>query len=81
MCSCYTLTSGLDEGSGASGDVALYTGLGAGLVGVAGLVAAVLLYRKSHSEYNVDAIDSSALAGGFQSFSFKTNTQGVSLFS
>lgn len=69
----------MDERSGASGGVALYTGLGAGLVGVAGLVAAVLLYRRSHSEYQVDSIDSSTLAGGFQTFSFKTNTQGVSL--
>ncbi|XP_075881772.1 netrin receptor UNC5D-like isoform X2 [Nelusetta ayraudi] len=67
---------GLDEGTAARGEVVLYTGLGAGLVAMAGLVAAVLLYRRSHSEYGVDAIDSSALAGGFQSFSFKTNRQG-----
>lgn len=59
-----------------SNDVALYSGLGAGIVAVAALVVAVMLYRKNHSEYGVDVIDSSALAGGFQSFNFKTNRQG-----
>lgn len=59
-----------------SNDVALYSGLGAGIIAVAILVVAVMLYRKSHSEYGVDVIDSSALAGGFQSFNFKTTRQG-----
>lgn len=59
-----------------SNDVALYSGLGAGIIAVAALVVAVMLYRKNHSEYGVDVIDSSALAGGFQSFNFKTNRQG-----
>ncbi|XP_038559598.1 netrin receptor UNC5D isoform X3 [Micropterus salmoides] len=60
-----------------SNDVALYSGLGAGIIAVAILVVAVMLYRKNHSEYGVDVIDSSALAGGFQSFNFKTTRQGV----
>uniref|UniRef100_A0A671VX06 Netrin receptor UNC5 n=1 Tax=Sparus aurata TaxID=8175 RepID=A0A671VX06_SPAAU len=47
-----------------SNDVALYSGLGAGIIAVAILVVAVMLYRKNHSEYGVDVIDSSALAGG-----------------
>uniref|UniRef100_A0A8C5HSI5 Netrin receptor UNC5 n=1 Tax=Gouania willdenowi TaxID=441366 RepID=A0A8C5HSI5_GOUWI len=59
-----------------STDVALYSGLGAGIVAVAILVVAVMLYRKNHSDYGVDVIDSSALAGGFQSFNFKTTRQG-----
>uniref|UniRef100_A0A8C4IJF7 Netrin receptor UNC5 n=1 Tax=Dicentrarchus labrax TaxID=13489 RepID=A0A8C4IJF7_DICLA len=59
-----------------SNDVALYSGLGAGIIAVAILVVAVMLYRKNHSEYGVDVIDSSALAGGFQSFNFKTTRQG-----
>ncbi|XP_034026915.1 netrin receptor UNC5D isoform X4 [Thalassophryne amazonica] len=62
-----------------SNDVALYSGLGAGIIAVAILVVAIMLYRKNHSEYGVDVIDSSALAGGFQSFNFKTTRQGVSL--
>lgn len=66
------LSSGMDG----SNDVALYSGLGAGIIAVAALVVAVMLYRKNHSEYGVDVIDSSALAGGFQSFNFKTNRQG-----
>lgn len=57
-------------------DVALYSGLGAGIIAVAILVVAVMLYRKNHSEYGVDVIDSSALTGGFQSFNFKTTRQG-----
>uniref|UniRef100_A0A3B5RDX4 Netrin receptor UNC5 n=1 Tax=Xiphophorus maculatus TaxID=8083 RepID=A0A3B5RDX4_XIPMA len=57
-------------------DVALYSGLGAGIVAVVILVVAVMLYRKSHSDYGVDVIDSSALTGGFQSFNFKTTRQG-----
>ncbi|XP_017290387.1 netrin receptor UNC5D isoform X2 [Kryptolebias marmoratus] len=57
-------------------DVALYSGLGAGIVAVVILVAAVMLYRKNHSDYGVDVIDSSALTGGFQSFNFKTTRQG-----
>lgn len=59
-----------------SNDVALYSGLGAGIIAVAVLVVAVMLYRKNHSDYGVDVIDSSALAGGFQSFNFKTARQG-----
>ncbi|KAM6931119.1 netrin receptor UNC5D isoform 1-T1 [Xenentodon cancila] len=59
-----------------SNDVALYSGLGAGIIAVAILAVAVLLYRKNHSEYGVDVIDSSALTGGFQSFNFKTTRQG-----
>lgn len=56
--------------------MALYSGLGAGIVAVVILVVAVMLYRKSHSDYGVDVIDSSALTGGFQSFNFKTTRQG-----
>uniref|UniRef100_A0A3Q1IEE2 Netrin receptor UNC5 n=1 Tax=Anabas testudineus TaxID=64144 RepID=A0A3Q1IEE2_ANATE len=59
-----------------SNDVALYSGLGAGIIAVAILVVAVMLYRKNRSEYGVDVIDSSALTGGFQSFNFKTTRQG-----
>uniref|UniRef100_A0A3B4TQK5 Netrin receptor UNC5 n=1 Tax=Seriola dumerili TaxID=41447 RepID=A0A3B4TQK5_SERDU len=47
-----------------SNDIALYSGLGAGIIAVAILVVAVMLYRKNHSEYGVDVIDSSALTGG-----------------
>uniref|UniRef100_A0A3Q3GZV0 Netrin receptor UNC5 n=1 Tax=Labrus bergylta TaxID=56723 RepID=A0A3Q3GZV0_9LABR len=47
-----------------SNDVALYSGLGAGIIAVVILVVAVMLYRKNHSEYGVDVIDPSALAGG-----------------
>ncbi|KAG1958709.1 netrin receptor UNC5D isoform X1 [Pimephales promelas] len=57
-------------------DVALYSGLAAGVIAVVVLVVAITLYRKSQSEYGVDVIDSSALAGGFQSFNFKTTRQG-----
>uniref|UniRef100_A0A3B5MJQ7 Netrin receptor UNC5 n=1 Tax=Xiphophorus couchianus TaxID=32473 RepID=A0A3B5MJQ7_9TELE len=56
-------------------DVALYSGLAAGVVTVVLLIVAVTLYRRSQSEYGVDVIDSSALTGGFQSFSFKTSRQ------
>lgn len=63
-------------GVDASNDVALYSGLGAGIIAVAILAAAVMLYRKNHSEYSVDVSDSSALAGGFQSFNFKTARPG-----
>uniref|UniRef100_A0A673FMY2 Netrin receptor UNC5 n=1 Tax=Sinocyclocheilus rhinocerous TaxID=307959 RepID=A0A673FMY2_9TELE len=59
-----------------SNDVALYSGLAAGLVTVVVLVIAVALYRRNQSEYGVDVIDSSALTGGFQSFSFKSARQG-----
>lgn len=59
-----------------SSDVALYSGLAAGVVTVVLLIIAVTLYRRSQSEYGVDVIDSSALTGGFQSFSFKTSRQG-----
>uniref|UniRef100_A0A3Q3L0Z4 Netrin receptor UNC5 n=1 Tax=Mastacembelus armatus TaxID=205130 RepID=A0A3Q3L0Z4_9TELE len=58
-----------------SSDVALYSGLAAGVVTVVLLIIAVTLYRRSQSEYGVDVIDSSALTGGFQSFSFKTSHQ------
>ncbi|KAM9463874.1 netrin receptor UNC5D-like isoform 5-T9 [Salvelinus alpinus] len=60
-----------------SNDVALYSGLGAGIIAVTVLVVAVMLYRKNQSDYGVDVIDSSALTGGFQSFNFKTTRQGV----
>lgn len=63
-------------GVDASNDVALYSGLGAGIIAVAILAAAAMLYRKNHSEYGVDVSDSSALAGGFQSFNFKTTRPG-----
>uniref|UniRef100_A0ACB8EXN6 Netrin receptor unc5d n=1 Tax=Sphaerodactylus townsendi TaxID=933632 RepID=A0ACB8EXN6_9SAUR len=57
-------------------DIALYSGLGAAVIAVAVIVVAVTLYRRSHSEYGVDVIDSSALTGGFQTFNFKTVRQG-----
>ncbi|XP_051533050.1 unc-5 netrin receptor Da [Myxocyprinus asiaticus] len=57
-------------------DVALYSGLTVGVVTVVMLVVAVTLYRRNQSEYGVDVIDSSALTGGFQSFSFKSARQG-----
>lgn len=60
-------------------DVALYSGLAAGVIAVCILVVAVTLYRKNQSEYGVDVIDSSALTGGFQSFNFKTARQGESI--
>lgn len=63
-------------GMDGSNDVALYSGLGSGVVVVAVLVVAVMLYRRSQSNYGVDVIDSSALTGGFQSFTFKTTRQG-----
>ncbi|XP_069022173.1 netrin receptor UNC5D isoform X3 [Embiotoca jacksoni] len=69
---CNALCPSMDS----SNDVALYSGLGAGVIAVAILVVAVMLYRKNHSEYGVDVIDSSALTGGFQSFNFKTTRQG-----
>ncbi|XP_060746741.1 unc-5 netrin receptor Da isoform X2 [Tachysurus vachellii] len=59
-----------------SSDVALYSGLGGGAVAVVMLIVIVTLYRRSHSECGVDAIDASVLTGGFQSFTFKSNTQG-----
>uniref|UniRef100_A0A8C7YVN3 Netrin receptor UNC5 n=1 Tax=Oryzias sinensis TaxID=183150 RepID=A0A8C7YVN3_9TELE len=63
------------QGAESSSDVALYSGLAAGVVTVVLLIVAVTLYRRSQSEYGVDVIDSSALTGGFQSFSFKTSRQ------
>lgn len=69
---CVSCVSGMES----SNDVALYSGLGAGIITVAILVVAVMLYRKNHSEYGVDVIDSSALTGGFQSFNFKNTRQG-----
>ncbi|XP_029693728.1 netrin receptor UNC5D-like isoform X2 [Takifugu rubripes] len=65
------------QGVEGSSDVALYSGLAAGVVTVVLLIIAVTLYRRSQSEYGVDVIDSSALTGGFQSFSFKTSRQGT----
>lgn len=59
-----------------SNEVALYSGLAAGAIAVTVLVISVTLYRRSQSEYGVDVIDSSALAGGFQSFNFKATRQG-----
>ncbi|XP_062873493.1 netrin receptor UNC5D isoform X3 [Trichomycterus rosablanca] len=59
-----------------SGDVALYSGLAAGAIAVTILAVSVTLYRRNHSEYGVDVIDSSAIAGGFQSFNFKSTRQG-----
>uniref|UniRef100_A0A8C5TR35 Netrin receptor UNC5 n=1 Tax=Malurus cyaneus samueli TaxID=2593467 RepID=A0A8C5TR35_9PASS len=63
----------------AAGDIALYSGLAAAVLAVAVLALGVALYRRSHSEYGVDVIDSSALTGGFQTFNFKTVRQGNSL--
>uniref|UniRef100_A0A087XX33 Netrin receptor UNC5 n=1 Tax=Poecilia formosa TaxID=48698 RepID=A0A087XX33_POEFO len=63
------------QGVERTSDVALYSGLAAGMVTVVLLIVAVTLYRRSQSEYGVDVIDSSALTGGFQSFSFKTSRQ------
>lgn len=62
-----------------SSDVALYSGLGGGAVAVVMLIVIVTLYRRSHSECGVDAIDASVLTGGFQSFTFKSNTQGETM--
>uniref|UniRef100_A0A3P8ZQM9 Netrin receptor UNC5 n=1 Tax=Esox lucius TaxID=8010 RepID=A0A3P8ZQM9_ESOLU len=64
------------QGLEGNSDVALYSGLAAGVVMVVVLIVAVTLYRRNQSEYGVDVIDSSALTGGFQSFSFKTARQG-----
>ncbi|CAL8281649.1 unnamed protein product [Gadus morhua 'NCC'] len=58
-----------------SSDVVLYSGLSAGVLTVVVLIVVVTLYRRSHSEYGVDVIDSSALTGGFHSFTFKTSCQ------
>ncbi|XP_055009577.1 netrin receptor UNC5D-like [Boleophthalmus pectinirostris] len=67
------------QGVEGSSDVALYSGLAAGVVTVVVLIVAVTLYRRSQSEYGVDVIDSSALTGGFQSFTFKTSRQANAL--
>uniref|UniRef100_A0A671QBW0 Netrin receptor UNC5 n=1 Tax=Sinocyclocheilus anshuiensis TaxID=1608454 RepID=A0A671QBW0_9TELE len=73
VCLCvYGCVPGMEN----SIDVALYSGLAAGVIAVVVLIVAITLYRKSQSEYGVDVIDSSALAGGFQSFSFRTTRQG-----
>lgn len=64
------------QGVEGSGDLALYSGLAAGVVMVVLLIVVVTLYRKNRSQYGVDVIDSSALTGGFQSFSFKSSRQG-----
>ncbi|XP_077398804.1 netrin receptor UNC5D-like [Vanacampus margaritifer] len=66
----------VESGVGGGGDVALYSGLAAGAATVALLIVGVTVYRRSRSDYGVDVIDSSALAGGFQSFNFKTSRQG-----
>ncbi|XP_054614106.1 netrin receptor UNC5D-like [Dunckerocampus dactyliophorus] len=63
------------QGVESSSDVALYSGLAAGVATVVLLIIAVTVYRRSRSDYGVDVIDSSALAGGFQSFNFKTSRQ------
>lgn len=73
VCVCVSLPF---QGVESSSDVALYSGLAAGVVTVVLLIVAVTLYRRSQSDYGVDVIDSSALTGGFQSFSFKTSRQG-----
>uniref|UniRef100_A0A4W5Q8B9 Netrin receptor UNC5 n=1 Tax=Hucho hucho TaxID=62062 RepID=A0A4W5Q8B9_9TELE len=52
------------QGLEGSSDVALYSGLAAGVVTVVVLIVAVTLYRRNQSEYGVDVIDSSALTGG-----------------
>ncbi|XP_061907485.1 netrin receptor UNC5D isoform X1 [Entelurus aequoreus] len=64
------------QGMDSSNDVALYSGLGAGIIAVGILAVVIMLYRKHPSGYGEDVIDSSALAGGFQSFNFKTAGQG-----
>lgn len=76
MCLSLTFNHTVSEGVENSSDVALYSGLAAGVVTVVLLIVAVMLYRRSQSEYGVDVIDSSALTGGFQSFSFKSSRQG-----
>uniref|UniRef100_A0A3B3RK08 Netrin receptor UNC5 n=1 Tax=Paramormyrops kingsleyae TaxID=1676925 RepID=A0A3B3RK08_9TELE len=48
----------------ASSDVALYSGLTAGVIAVTILVISVMLYRRNHSDYGVDVIDSSTFTGG-----------------
>ncbi|KAJ7988509.1 hypothetical protein DPEC_G00324300 [Dallia pectoralis] len=70
------LHDAMPQGLEGNSDVALYSGLAAGVVMVVVLIVAVTLYRRNQSEYGVDVIDSSALTGGFQSFSFKTARQG-----
>ncbi|XP_048874833.1 unc-5 netrin receptor Da isoform X2 [Brienomyrus brachyistius] len=60
----------------ANSDVALYSGLTAGVIAVTILVISVMLYRRNRSDYGVDVIDSSTFTGGFQSFNFKTTRQG-----
>lgn len=74
----YVCVYGCVPGMENSIDVALYSGLAAGVIAVIVLTVAITLYRKNQSEYGVDVIDSSALAGGFQSFNFKTTRQGKS---
>uniref|UniRef100_A0A3Q3DIS9 Netrin receptor UNC5 n=1 Tax=Hippocampus comes TaxID=109280 RepID=A0A3Q3DIS9_HIPCM len=75
LCTQSVVESGVDGIGG--GDVALYSGLVAGAATVALLIVGVTMYRRSRSDYGVDVIDSSALAGGFQSFNFKTSRQDV----
>ncbi|XP_045081027.1 netrin receptor UNC5D-like isoform X4 [Coregonus clupeaformis] len=79
LCTHNLLHDAKPQGLEGSSDVALYSGLAAGVVTVVVLIVAVTLYRRNRSEYGVDVIDSSTLTGGFQSFSFKTAHQGVSL--
>ncbi|XP_020313920.1 netrin receptor UNC5D isoform X1 [Oncorhynchus kisutch] len=76
LCTHNLLHDAKPQGLEGSSDVALYSGLAAGVVTVVVLIVAVTLYRRNQSEYGVDVIDSSALTGGFQSFSFKTARQG-----
>ncbi|KAJ8286919.1 hypothetical protein GJAV_G00044890 [Gymnothorax javanicus] len=72
ICSGELCTESMDS----TNDVALYCGLAAGVIAMAVLIAAVMMYRKNRNEYGVDVIDSSTLTGGFQSFNFKSAGQG-----
>ncbi|CAL8406151.1 unnamed protein product [Arctogadus glacialis] len=80
---CYGSGLGADNPTGglciqkveSSSVVVLYSGLTVGVLTVVVLIVLVTLYRRSHSEYGVDVIDSSALTGGFQSFTYKMSHQ------
>uniref|UniRef100_A0A4W5LHB6 Netrin receptor UNC5 n=1 Tax=Hucho hucho TaxID=62062 RepID=A0A4W5LHB6_9TELE len=64
LCTHNLLHDAKPQGLEGSSDVALYSGLAAGVVTVVVLIVAVTLYRRNQSEYGVDVIDSSALTGG-----------------